>query len=365
LHPDFRHQKPDSLPISGQIVNKFFVKILTYSSLGVLLFAYMYYSEFGNLQGWGTEYQGLLFSVLLLNVTGFTLSILNLQLSHWLPWRTHLLLRFLSGVLADTLLGLLLIFGAIALPILLLDGHEELSFLYEANRDLALKLAMLWFFGVFIFTILDFTRYSYRQYAIIQVENHQLVRKQLELQYNMLKSQLSPHYLFNCLNTISSLVYRDTAIAEEFIRHFALTYRYILNTHQQRLVKVAEEVDFVRSYIYLMRVRFDEGLQVSINLSEVVLNTKIPPLTLQLLVENAVKHNMISEELPLHISILADKEGQLTVMNNKTIEPEEHTSFSIGLSNIRKRYSFFTHHPVKVTNNAMFTVELPLLQGLG
>jgi len=182
----------------------------------------------------------------------------------------------------------------------------------------------------------------------------------LELQFEALKSQLSPHYLFNCLNTISSLVHRDPKLTESFIRRLAQTYQYILNTKNRKLVKLAEEIEFVKAYNYLLRVRFEEALKINIDLPEELLASDVPPLTLQILVENAVKHNVISEESPLEISIKADPQT-VTVSNNLTRRADVENSFKVGLENIKKRYEFFTEIPVRVVNNELFEVQLPVL----
>ena len=340
------------------------IRILANSLLGMLLYVYIHYSESGMLPTLQDEAREMLLTVLLMNAAGLVVVLFNKRLDSWFPWHQQLFLRFLFGVLIDTILVLSVIFGLTAGAIYLDQGAGELNYIQYSNRELIAEISVVLFFGVFIFTIFDFTRYSYHQYAVVQIQNLQLARKQMELQYTMLKSQLSPHYLFNCLNTISSLVYQDTAMAEEFIRNFASTYQYILDTHQQRLVKLSEEVAFVHAYIYLMKVRFDEGLRVHIQLGAEVLETEIPPLTLQLLLENAVKHNIISEETPLHITISTNAQQQIVVRNNKTAEPKNNSSFAIGLNNIRRRYSYFTALPVKVNNSTAFTVELPILSGV-
>jgi LytS/YehU family sensor histidine kinase len=207
--------------------------------------------------------------------------------------------------------------------------------------------------------------FSYHQYAVMQIQAVHLKRTQLALQTELLRSQLSPHYLFNSLNTISSLAHRNAGQAEEFVRKLAHTYQYVLDTHDRPLVSLAEELAFVRAYNYLLSVRFEGAIQIREEVAAHLLGCRVPPLTLQMLVENAVKHNAVSRESPLHICIYSDSENHLNVIN--TIgkpgpDAREH-SLKVGLENIRKRYRYHTNQKIQITREGYFTVRLPLLAG--
>jgi LytS/YehU family sensor histidine kinase len=177
-----------------------------------------------------------------------------------------------------------------------------------------------------------------------------------------LKSQLSPHYLFNSLNTISSLIHKDKGSAEEFIRRLADTYTYILRTHKQPLVTIREEIEFVKAYYYLLCVRYREGLKLDLNIPDQLLVAKVPPMTLQILVENAIKHNVFSKDEPLNIYIGVIDNTTIRVINNKTAQPTSVTSTKIGLNNIEMRYSYFTRNKIKIANGANFEVNVPILR---
>ena len=204
--------------------------------------------------------------------------------------------------------------------------------------------------------------YSYHHYAVTQAGQLRSDRWQLELQFESLKSQISPHYLFNCLNTVSSLLYKDARIAEEFIRRMADTFRYVLVHQKQKLVTLREELDFVKSYYFLLQVRYEYHLQLEINIPQNILESMIPPMTLQLLVENAVKHNAISKEQPLLVYISAKDNTCLLISNTKTSIIKPRTSFNVGLDNIHKRYGFFTSQKVVVRDEERFLVQLPVLK---
>ena len=214
---------------------------------------------------------------------------------------------------------------------------------------------------LFIYTIVDFTLYSYNQYAAIQIEEVKIASTQLALQFEVLKSQLSPHYLFNSLNTISSLIYTNPEQAEQFIRKLALTYQYILANQDLPLVRLAEELTFIKAYFFLLKSRFDNAVHLTVELPRRVLSSQIPPLTLQLLLENAVKHNAPSEEAPLHIRIFLSEKNRLIVSNNILENNFKGSSFKVGLANIKQRYHYFAKANIQVEKTEEFRIELPLL----
>jgi len=339
----------------------FYRSVIVLSLLALLLFAYLVYSETGNLEAVFSDYRNLAITWVLVQAAGWAVLGTNKLLNLWFSWQQKTVLRFSLGLLADTIVASVVFFGLLAAGFYLKNEADELNYLMESKGELITKTCVLFFFTAFTFTIIDFAWFSYRQYAVVQIQKVQTLRNQLELQYEMLKSQLSPHYLFNSLNTISALLYRDVELTEEFIRNFARTYQYVLETNSKKLVRLEQELAFIRSYIFLLKVRFDESLRVQIDLPKSVYQSQIPPLTLQLLIENAVKHNVITEGTPLNITISLDEKNHLLVKNNKTAQPNEASSFKIGLANIKKRYSYFSTVPVKTVNEHFFSVTLPIL----
>jgi LytS/YehU family sensor histidine kinase len=269
-------------------------------------------------------------------------------MDRWIDWRTHFLARFLSGFLIN---GILVLAFAITANLLLVAARTE---------DM-IKLGILLAISLFIYEIFYGLFFSYQYYAKTQVEHMRLDRLQLELQFESLKSQISPHYLFNCLNTVSSLLFKDTFMAEQFIRRMADTFRYVIDNQKQKLVTLREEIEFVKAYYYLLQVRYEQHLSLEFNLPKSLYDTFIPPMTLQLLVENAVKHNKISKENPLLIYISAQDNTRLIVTNSKTVA-EKRESFQIGLANIISRYKFFTDEKILIKDETRFTVTLPVLK---
>jgi hypothetical protein len=197
---------------------------------------------------------------------------------------------------------------------------------------------------------------GWRQSAI---DAERLQKENIAARYENLKSQVNPHFLFNTLNVLSNLVYEDQDKAVRFIKHLSEVYRYVLDTHNLEVVTLEEEEKFLNAFLYLQQMRFGNKLIIDNRLQGV--QSMVPPLVLQMLVENAIKHNIVSEENPLTIR-LQTHDGYLVVENNfqkKMVLPEESTG--LGLENIRHRYAFLSKLPVEIIQNDHFIVKLPII----
>ncbi len=197
--------------------------------------------------------------------------------------------------------------------------------------------------------------------AELDVERYKTESSTARLQ--ALRSQLNPHFLFNSLNTLSSLVHRDADAADDFIQQLAKVYRYVLEHSEHDLVPLRTELQFVASYIFLLKMRFKEGLCVEISIDEASGDLRLPPMTLQVLIENAVKHNIVSPKHPLTIEITSCSEGFLHVRNNLQERSEKDSSSSgVGLANITTRYEHLAQKSLEIKRTEdSFTVILPLL----
>jgi len=343
-------------------MKKFQLRLLVSSFIGAVYFFYLVFSEVGNLD-WKTDYFiYLIFCMITANLVGFTMYISDQKLNKWMPWKDYASGRLIIGFLSHLLLSLTVMLVATYLFFALYFDDFSLQDLFTVYRDPVIKLSIITSISALMYSIIYFALHSYNQYAIVHVDAMKNQRNQLQLQFEALKSQLSPHYLFNSLNTISSLVYKDAQLAEDFIRRLAQTYQYILNNNSKQFVTLAEEVEFVKSYNYLLQVRFQNNLHLDINLPPNILNSRIPPLTLQMLVENAVKHNIINKDQPLSIYISAIDNTDIRISNTKTEIPASVSSFQVGLDNIKKRYAYFTDKKIKVDDRDKFTVTLPVLK---
>lgn len=194
----------------------------------------------------------------------------------------------------------------------------------------------------------------------IVLENELLKRENLNAQHEALKQQVNPHFLFNSLTTLKSLTKYDPKQAVDFIGELAAVYRYMLQHQDKNIVTVGEELDFMRSYLYLLRIRFGEAICTEITVPEMALGHAMPPNTLQLLVENAVKHNGFSLKRPLYISIFMAGD-YLTVKNNLQLKPAEPASSQLGLNNISRRYVLLKEKDIIIKKGEHdFQVLLPI-----
>ncbi|WP_348713797.1 2TM domain-containing protein [Tenacibaculum sp. 190130A14a] len=190
---------------------------------------------------------------------------------------------------------------------------------------------------------------------------HEIVAKTETAKFETLKSQIDPHFLFNSLNVLTSLIGENPRQAEKFTTKLSKVYRYVLEQRNKELVPIEEELLFAKTYMELLQMRFEDAIQFSIPNNVNNSELKIVPLSLQLLLENAVKHNVVSTAKPLEIKIFEEK-GYLQVQNN--INPKEAIgkSTKVGLRNIADRYGLITDKNVEILNNKKtFTVSLPLL----
>lgn len=197
--------------------------------------------------------------------------------------------------------------------------------------------------------------------SVIQAEK--LKAEMMAYKYESLRNQINPHFLFNSLNVLSDLVYDDQAMAVKFIRQMSDLFRYVLDSRDKELVPLKDELDFINSFSFLLKIRFEEKLEINI---DVQANTDeyIVPMTLQLLIENAVKHNEVSEAFPLRITIR--KNGDfLEVENGLRLKNVGDDSKKTGLKNIIQQFAFFCDHPIEIIAlDDSFLVRVPILKSL-
>jgi len=201
------------------------------------------------------------------------------------------------------------------------------------------------------------------QKQTITFENEALKREALQSQFESLKNQLSPHFLFNSLTALKILI-RDTPdTAQNYVSSLSKALRYTLKSNEKQLVNLKEEMDFMGSYLFLIRMRYGENLSIKTIINEELLNYSLPPLTIQTLVENAIKHNEISKKNHLRIHILTTENESLIIVNDihKKLTGEEGTG--IGLANLSKQYQLLVNKDITIRmENNQFSVEVPLLR---
>jgi two-component system, LytTR family, sensor kinase len=193
-------------------------------------------------------------------------------------------------------------------------------------------------------------------------EKERLKRENLKAQLNALKTQVNPHFLFNNLNTLSSIIPENPKQAVDFVQQLSKVYRHILEVKDEQQIPLKEELDVLRAYSFLLKTRFGDNIDINIDVPGEKLNKGIVPLSLQMLMENAIKHNIVSSEKPLTIDVFTDN-GRLVVSNNLQLKNQINESTGIGLENIRNRCKLLGHGQVEVTQSGNnFTVSIPLIE---
>jgi sensor histidine kinase YesM len=194
-------------------------------------------------------------------------------------------------------------------------------------------------------------------------EAENLKKENLQSQLEGLKGQVNPHFLFNSLNSLSSLISEDPDQAETFLDEMSKVYRYLLRTNEEGLTTLDSEMGFIHSYFHLLKTRYGEGLDLETIIDDRYLLHLIPTLTLQMLVENAVKHNMILKDHPLKILILTTNSGKLVVSNNLQRKDRMVSSNKVGLTNIVNKYRLMKQEEIAVRDDGKeFAVIVPLIQ---
>lgn len=195
------------------------------------------------------------------------------------------------------------------------------------------------------------------------IDAEKLQKENIMARYESLKNQVNPHFLFNSLNALTNLVYEDQDKAVKFIKQLSEVYRYVLDTREKEVVPLEEEIRFLRAYLFLQQIRFGSKLVVEIDIHNAG-EIRIAPLALQMLLENAIKHNIVSEADPLRIRVHTNSHYIIVENNIQKKAMLGEPSLGVGLENIRKRYEFLSTVRVEVNQDqSRFQVKLPVLTG--
>jgi two-component system LytT family sensor kinase len=284
----------------------------------------------------------------------------NLRLDDWLnkklPWVGNAGKRILVELLLS------MIYSAVVIYCSMLFFNQFVCPLPVASKEAFMSTAVI--IGMMVSIILLTVEigaqfFSNWKASLIEIEHHKTEVVQAQLQN--LKNQINPHFLFNNMSVLSSLVYKDQDKAVDFINQLSKVYRYLLDNKDRELVTLEDELIFIRSYTYLLQIRFDTNIKFTIEVEKSAMQKLVPPMAIQILVENAIKHNEISEELPLSVSI-KNNNDVLVVTNNLQLRTNTEPSSKTGLKNIKDRYHYFTDKTVEILESSnSFVVKIPLL----
>jgi len=246
--------------------------------------------------------------------------------------------------------------------LVLINYHFELFTPFHFTPGAFFKMIL---FGTFIaMTIgcLYEAVYFFTLWKKTAKEKEELRLENLHSQFQSLKNQVNPHFLFNSLNSLSTLIECDKKKAVDFIHGMSQVYRYILGTDESELATLKCEIEFIRSYFYLLNTRFGDNLKEEISISPECMQKRIPPLTLQILIENAVKHNIVSSSKPLYLKIYSTADNEITISNNLQKKSNVMTSNHFGLRNINNRYKLLNEPGIKIhENETSYNVSVPLI----
>jgi LytS/YehU family sensor histidine kinase len=199
------------------------------------------------------------------------------------------------------------------------------------------------------------------QWKISLVRAERLEKEKTQVQFDNLKNQLNPHFLFNALTSLNSLIFENQGLASQFLQHLSKVYRYVLQNKDKNFVTVQTELDFIQNYVFLLRTRFEVALTITFRIDDHSKDKAIVPVTLQILIENALKHNIVDKDRPLSIRIETNDE-YLVVSNNLQVRKLVETSNKQGLDNLKSLYAFLTDKPVRIeSNEGQFSVSVPLV----
>jgi len=299
---------------------------------------------------------GYLYSLIPAYATVEGVYLLNKKLSKQISWESQPQKRFFTQFAAHVVLVIMLV--AIF--------RWGLSFIFLKNNFIIIRneviIICVLIIVVLLFNLLDlgvFLLYKWR-YSLAELERFK--KENAEYRFEMLQNQVNPHFLFNSLNTLSSLMYQDVDTAARYIRQLSHVYRYVLENRNKELVPLKNELDFIESYKYLFELRFTNRLSVDIRIDSKDTHKLIAPMTLQLLVENSVKHNIISQKQPLAIQIYIE-DGFIVVKNNHQKKTPEGFSSGMGLKNISNRYAFFGPKEIQIVETPEeYVVKVPLIE---
>ncbi len=283
--------------------------------------------------------------------------LLDNYLNKKIQWQDHIKKRILVQLLLSTSYTVIIIYCGIYL-----FNHFICEYPVDKQKDFLSVSLIIGSMTALIINSIDIGAqfFGHWKKSLVEIERYKTETAQMQLQN--LKNQINPHFLFNNLSVLTSLVYENQDRAVDFINQLSKVYRYILENKDIELATIESEMTFIKSYIFLLQIRFDKNIEFVITIDPSKNSFLVPPLTIQLLVENAIKHNEISSESPLKIEI--KEEGNfIEVVNNKQLRKNHEPTSGTGLQNIKDRYSFFTSSQVEVSQTEKtFSVKIPILE---
>ena len=326
-------------------------RIAGYIISGILYYVILYLINPSKHEGWNSSiYKEILLNVTLI-IAGFTLVIEScLLLDRYLPWQKSIPIRLIIQLIVLVIM--------VCLIIVILNFFIPVWF---TERVIYQQVIVL---GIIVSTLISsiFTAYSFFvQWSQTEVKSAINEQKAIQAQLEYLKTQIDPHFLFNNFSTLTSLIEDNPQLAVEYVQGLAIIYRHVLSDQKQHVIRLADEMTFIESYLFLYQTRYQDSLIVEKNIPADIMDKYFATGSMQLLVENAIKHNAISRQRPLKIEIYAE-EDYIIVKNNINPVTKRADSTGIGLKNIAERYHLLSKQQIVIEHNSnSFLVKVPLL----
>jgi hypothetical protein len=332
---------------------------LLIGTLVYLVFLVVFYFTRDSTEGfdiakaWEEYYTNMIFAIILYAVNAMWFEYLGKKYSYQI-FTPKLFTFALSGNILLSLIGVFISKVILLMGIYKLSWNQFLAQQTVTNYRISMLIAL-------VVSLVFYAAWYYKNRQETKVKEQKIIAGTASAKFDALKNQLDPHFLFNSLNVLTSLIEEDPNKAQKFTTSLSKVYRYVLEQKNKDLVTVDEELQFARTYVRLLKMRFEDSIVFDIPEKSSNPEAKIIPLSLQLLLENAVKHNVVTSEKPLHIKVFEDN-GVLVVRNNLQEKQVVKKSSGVGLTNIQQRYGILTDRRVHINKTeSEFGVELPML----
>lgn len=328
-------------------------------SVQLAIITYNHYSGYVVMGSISEFLQHMFFGSLLSIIAGFLIAYPDLFIIRYLnkvvPWNKNIIKRILIQFSLTIAFA-----GVVAVLITLLS-----NFLSDYSDNLLHVIVS----NILIFSVVNLIIMSVMEAWILFIDNHKtrqiadhLEAELSQIKYEVLKSQINPHFMFNSLNVLSGLINTDLKKAQQFIDEFSHIYRYVLESIEQPVATLEKELDFAQSYLFLQQIRYGKNLTYSVCIPSDKLGMLLPPLTMQVVLENTTKHNIVNDKKPLHIDIEIDT-NNLVIKNAIQPKVSKSRSNGLGLKNLQKRYAMISsQEPVFMVEAHYFVAKLPLIK---
>jgi sensor histidine kinase YesM len=295
----------------------------------------------------------MLYATVLTIINSMYFDYINMKID----WKKYASYRIMAGAVGSIILTMAGVFLIRIVINIFIEGKSWESFI---DGETAIYYIIAFLITIVV-SIFFHAIYFYKAWQEKKVKEHKIIAGTASAKFDALKNQLDPHFLFNSLNVLTSLIDEDPDQAQHFTTALSKVYRYVLEQKNKDLVSVDEELQFARTYVKLLKMRFEDSIVFEMPETSRFPEGKIVPLSLQLLLENAVKHNVVSSQRPLHIKVF-EEGGKLIIQNNIQEKQVVKKSSGVGLRNIRQRYQILSDREVNINQSGgTFTVSLPIL----